>query len=120
MFMVEGTISAADLAALLAVFIVLGIRFYHESHLALGALSLSFVLFHVHSYYIETTLGVVPKRGWILLLAENEQIVAAVAPIFQPGIYAIFILYGLCLYAFTRPTGKIPVPQIGRWRKALD
>jgi hypothetical protein len=117
MFMVEGTISAADLAALLAVFIILGVRFYNQNHLALGALSFSFILFHIHSYFVEATLGQGPK--YVALLRQNEEIVSTIAPVFQPGIYAIFILYGLCLYAFTRPTGKIPVPQLGRWRKAL-
>jgi len=120
MFMIEGTISAADLAALLAVFIVFGVRFYHESHLAFGALSLSFALFQTHSYYIEATLGQGPKAGYIPLLAQHEQIVSTIAPIFQPGIYGIFILYGLCLYAFRCPTGKLPVPQIDRWREVFS
>jgi hypothetical protein len=119
MFMVEGTISAADLAALLAVFIVLGVRFYHESHLAFGALSLSFALFQTHSYFVEATLGQGPKAGYIPLLTQHEQIVSTIAPIFQPGIYGIFILYGLCIYAFMRPTGELPAPQLGRWREAL-
>lgn len=119
MFLVEATISAADLAALLAVFIVLGVRFYHESHLAFGALSLSFALFQTHSYFIEATLGQGPKAGYIPLLAQHEQIVSTIAPIFQPGIYGIFILYGLCIYAFMRPTGELPAPQLGRWREAL-
>lgn len=119
MFMVEGTISAADLAGLLAVFMVLGVRFYHESHLAFAALSTSFALFQTHSYFIEATLGQGPKAGYIPLLAQHEQLVSTVAPILQPGIYGIFILYGLCLYAFMRPTGKLPVPQFGRWRESL-
>lgn len=119
MFMVEGTISAADLAALLTVFMVLGVRFYHRNHLAFGALSLSFFLFQIHSYYIEATLGQGPKAGYIPIFAQHEQLVSTIAPIFQPGIYGIFILYGLCLYAFTRPTGSLPVPQLGRWREVL-
>jgi len=111
------SLSVMDIALVLASVLVLGVEFYDRADdTAMAVLAGAFLLIHVHSYFMEVTVGAVGSR--IPVLVANESLVVSVVPYLQPGMYGLFLILGLCVYA-AAGAERVLLPQFSRWRHAL-
>jgi len=86
--------SVVDLAMVLAAVVVLGFRIYvHGTDLAMIALGVSFLLMHVHPYFMEFFVGAGPL--YIQSLYDYEQLILTVIPYLQPAMWGLIVLAGL-------------------------
>ncbi|MFB6227487.1 MAG: glycosyltransferase family 87 protein [Halobacteriales archaeon] len=112
MFIVSST-SVIDLAMVLAAVIVLGARL-HDSHpRAFALVALSFLLMHVHPYFMEATVGY--GATLVPIIRNNADLVLTIVPPLQPAMYGLVLLWGLTLYSVYDRNEGVPRPMSLTW-----
>lgn len=92
--------SFIDAALLLAPFTLIGIKYYDEGSKLFYYLTLSFLLFQIHAYYMETIVGY--GATVISIIKNNEEIVGSVIPYAQPAVYGLIILITIISISYYR------------------
>jgi hypothetical protein len=94
------TTTAIDLGLMLAVVILLGVRFYsnHERQWPLAMLVVAIAGLQAHEYVLELLAGWGAEN--LTLIASNESIIILLLPALQPGMYSVFTLYALAMFAW--------------------
>lgn len=91
------TTTAEGLAALLAVFVLLGARFWGRDEVGFAGLVGAFLLVHAQPYALELLTGVGAQV--IPVIANNESLVISLLPVAQPATYGVLLLLYLVFRA---------------------